>query len=103
VFRLLEDNIYLYPAEVYEVIFFSSLIHTGDPCEQVNFSAEMELPTEFLVRLKDFHGRYKPSLGFYWVFDNGRSKIREQLVKFSRENSVDYILKVETETRTERF
>lgn len=103
VFQLLEDNIYLYPAEEYEVIFFSSLIHTGDPCEQVNFSAEMELPAEFLTKLKDFHGRFKPALGFYWVFDNGRSKIREQLVKFSRENSVDYVLKVESETRTERF
>jgi len=103
VFRLLEDNIYLYPAQEYEVIFFSSLIHTGDPCQQVNFSAEMELPEEFLTKLKDFHARYNPTLGFYWVFDNGRSKIREQLVQFSRKNGVNYILKVESETRTERF
>lgn len=102
-FRLLEDNIYLYSAEEYEVVFFSSLIHTGDPCEGTNFSAEVKLPDEFLGKLKDFHARYEAKLGFYWVFDNGRSKIREQLVTFSRNNDIDYILKVESETRSERF
>jgi hypothetical protein len=102
-FRILDDNTFLYPAYDHEVIFFSSLVHSGRPCSNNPPESPIGLPSQFLTELGDFDARFNPTVSFYWVFDEENAQIREALLDFVREKSLDYTVKVEAETRTERF
>lgn len=102
-FQLLNDNTHLYPAESYEVVYFSSLIHSDNPCKSVSIEQDVSLPNEFLTALEKFTGQYQAKASFYWIFDHGQSQIRQQLVDFSRTKKIEMIIKSESETRSERF
>ena len=97
--EILEENIFLNQADSYEIVFFSSLLHTGCPGGELS----LELPEEFFSRLNHLHENTGTSFKFYWVFDDSRSKIRSQIVSFIRENNLPPQIRAEAETRSGNF
>lgn len=104
VLRILSDNMEAYEYEELEIVFFSSLVHTGRPCDGVRLPSNLTLPENFLTDLDKFTSQHNTaSYSFYWVFDEQDANIREALTDFRRKSSVDVTIKVEAETRSTRF
>lgn len=103
IISLFDENMFLNKAKSHEIIFFSSMIHTGKPCDSSTVSIEQRLPDKFLSSLSKIVSSNSVELSFYWVYDDSRSSLRSQLVNFIRDNGIKGNIKVEAETRSERF
>ena len=103
VHKLLRDNLYLHPAKESVVVFFSSLIHTGQSCSAKNFKSKNKLPGQYLPSLLKFQKEFSAEVSFLWVYTDSQSEIRSELVQFLRDNVIPGTVKVEAETRSESF
>jgi len=87
IFDTISENAYLYPAEEYEIVIFSSLAHTGIPCTAVDDGAINSLQDEFFEKLKGVASRLDANFTFYWMYDFTLSTQKKQMVEFQKGNT----------------